>query len=210
MILQSIKKCEANERSELILPERVFEKNERIERDIGIEKDEIELAYKKLCEFEQHYSEIIYKDSTGNIVYEVDPNKLAELESLSENDLKQYDFNTIEFPSYERLFESKYKQRFLKNIAAIQPREIEKKLGSETLNQATRRDRDLRERYLESINERDLDNDGVPDRIDIDDTRNSVQTVSDLNIVNNATSKETGRDQDKRTERTNQKDEMEL
>lgn len=185
----------------------MFDKNERIERDRGTENEESELAYKKLCEFEQHYCEVLYKDSSGNIVYDIDPTRLAELENIPENDLKQYDFNTVEFPSYERLFESKYKQRFLKNIAAIQPKEIEKKLGSETLDQVLKRDRDLRERYLETIKERDLDSDGAPDRIDIDDTRNSVQTVSDLSIVKNTASKEIGRDQESKKI---QRDEMEL
>lgn len=37
--------------------------------------------------------------------------------------------------------------------------------------------------------ERDLDNDGVPDRIDIDDNRNAVQTVSDQFKVGNNTEK---------------------
>ncbi len=192
----------------LILPEKRFEKNERIERDRGTEEDNTELAYKKLCEFEQHYCEVIYKDPSGNIVYDIDPARLAELENISENDLKQYDFNTVEFPSYERLFESKYKQRFQKNLAAIQPKEIEKRLGSDTLDQTVKRDRELRDSYLQRTKERDLDNDGVPDRIDIDDTRNSVQTTSDLGIVKNMASKETGRDQEKRKER--QRDEMEL
>lgn len=190
------------------MPEKRFEKNERIERDRGTEEDNTELAYKKLCEFEQHYCEVIYKDPSGNIVYDIDPARLAELENISENDLKQYDFNTVEFPSYERLFESKYKQRFQKNLAAIQPKEIEKKLGSDTLDQTVKRDQELRDSYLQRTKERDLDNDGVPDRIDIDDTRNSVQTTSDLGIVKNMASKETGRDQEKRKER--QRDEMEL
>ncbi|MCI1591214.1 hypothetical protein [Heyndrickxia oleronia] len=66
----------------------------------------------------------------------------------------------------------------------------------------------MRESYLQRTKKRDLDNDGVPDRIDIDDTRNSVQTVSDLNIVKNMASKETARDQENRRER--QRDEMEL
>lgn len=192
----------------LILPEKKFEKNERIERDRGTEEDNIELAYKKLCEFQQHYCEVIYKDSGGNIVYDIDPTRLAELENIPENTLKQYDFNTVEFPSYERLFESKYKQRFLKNVAAIQPKEIEKRLGSDTLDQTIKRDRELRDSYLQRTKKRDLDNDGVPDRIDIDDTRNSVQTTSDLGIVKNMASKETGRDQEKRKER--QIDEVEL
>lgn len=191
------------------MSEKFFDKNEHVERDRGTGEEDIELVYKKLCEFEQHYCEVINKDSSGNIQYDIDPTKLAELENIPENDLKQYDFNTVEFPSYERLFESKYKQRFLKNIASIQPKEIEKKLGSDTLNKAIKRDRDLRESYLQSIKERDFDVDGVPDRIDIDDTRNSVQTVSDLHIVDNMFSKESGRDQDKKR-KERQKDEMEL
>lgn len=43
---------------------------------------------------------------------------------------------------------------------------------------------------LEENKEIDLDNDGVPDRIDIDDTRNSVQDVKDLDILKNSASKE--------------------
>lgn len=188
----------------------MFAKNENVERDHGTDNDETELAYKKLCDFEKNYCEVIYKNSSGNIVYEVDPAKLAELDNVNESALKELDFNTVEFPSYERLFESKYKQRFLKNIAAIQPAEIEKRLGLGTIFQASKKDRELREQYAERIKERDLDNDGVPDRIDIDDSRNSVQTVADLNIVKNTPSKEIGRDQETRRERTKRKDELEL
>lgn len=191
------------------MTEKYFDKTEHVERERGTEKDDVELAYKKLCEFEQHYCEVITKNSSGNILYDVDPARLVELENIPENDLKQYDFNTIEFPSYERLFESKYKQRFLKNIAAIQPKEIERRLGSDTLNYAIKKDRDIRESYLQRIKERDLDIVGVPDRIDIDDMRNSVQTVSDLHIVDNMFSKESGREQDKRRKERH-KDEMEL
>ncbi|MED4455639.1 hypothetical protein [Metabacillus fastidiosus] len=182
------------------MAEIIYDKNEHVERDPEAEKEEIELAYKKLCEFEQSYFEVIYKDSSGNIVYEIDPTKLAELENIPEINLKDYDYNTGEFPSYEKLFESKYKQKFLKNIAAIEPKEIEKKLGRETLDQTARRDPELKEK--------DLDNDGVPDRIDINDNMNSIQTVADLNIVKNTTSKEIGIDQEKGKSRQN--DETEL
>ena len=41
------------------------------------------------------------------------------------------------------------------------------------------------ERQYNITKEKDLDNDGIPDRIDIDDTRNSVQTTSDLYEVGN-------------------------
>ncbi len=45
------------------------------------------------------------------------------------------------------------------------------------------------ERQYNITKEKDLDNDGIPDRIDIDDTRNSVQTTSDLFEVGNRTDK---------------------
>ena len=187
------------------MSEKVFDRNEHIERDRGIES---ELAYQKLCEFERNYCESVYEDTSGSIIFTIDPAKLAELENITENELKDLDFKTIEYPSYEKLFESEYKDKFLKNIAAISPNELEKRLGRGTLDEATKRDRDLKLSYAESIKEVDLDNDGVPDRIDIDDTRNSVQTVADLNILNNATNKDTSRDNDRRKEK--QKDDLEL
>lgn len=49
------------------------------------------------------------------------------------------------------------------------------------------------ERNMKKNKERDRDNDGISDRIDIDDNRNSVQTVSDLSLVNNSINKETER-----------------
>ena len=45
----------------------------------------------------------------------------------------------------------------------------------------------LIEDQIENAKEKDLDNDGVLDRIDIDDTRNSVQDVKDLDKVANNT-----------------------
>ena len=37
----------------------------------------------------------------------------------------------------------------------------------------------FRMHYEQITKERDLDNDGTPDRIDIDDTNNAVQTIGD-------------------------------
>ncbi|MGR5968597.1 hypothetical protein ACT7C1_11565 [Bacillus paranthracis] len=53
--------------------------------------------------------------------------------------------------------------------------------------------------FLEHFKERDVDNDGTPDRIDIDDTKNAVQTVGDLNKIKNATSKEIQEENERRT-----------
>ena len=186
------------------MTEKVFDRNEHIEKDKGTES---ELAYRNLCEFEKNYCEDISVDSKGSVVYSIDPVKLAELDNVTEDDLKDLDFSTIEFPSYEKLFEEKYKGKFLKSVAAISPKELEKRLGRGTLDQAKKKDSDLKLRYAESIKEVDLDNDGVPDRIDIDDSKNSVQTVADLNIVKNSTSKDTSRDHERKG---NRKDDMEL
>ena len=186
------------------MTEKVFDKNEHIERDRDTES---ELAYRNLCEFEKNYCESISVNSKGSVVYSIDPVKLAELENISVDDLKDLDFSTVEFPSYQKLFQEKYKNRFLKSIAAINPKELEKRLGRGTLVQASNKDRDINLRYADSIKELDLDNDGVPNRIDIDDTKNSVQTVADLNIVKNTTSKDTSRDLERARR---QRDDMEL
>ncbi|MFJ7954174.1 hypothetical protein ACIQZG_21980 [Lysinibacillus sp. NPDC096418] len=165
-----------------------------------------ELAYQKLCEFEKNYCESIYQKANGSVVYKIEPSLLAELENVKESDLKELDFSTVEYPSYERLFESRYKEKFLKNVAAISSKQLEKKLGRETLVQAINNDKELK--FPVNLKEVDLDNDGVPDRIDIDDSRNSVQTVADLNIIKNSTSKDTNRDIEKEKEK--QKNNMEL
>jgi len=172
---------------------------------------EREIAYQKLCEFEKNYCEDIYLNTTGSVVYEINATRLAELENTEDpfKDLdfltkENLDFQTVEFPSYKKLFEAKYKNRFLKNLSAINPNELQKKLGKDTLKLVAKGDTEIKARYTENIKEVDLDNDGVPDRIDIDDTKNSVQTVADLDIVKNLTSKETSKGQDKK-----QKDDME-
>ena len=167
---------------------------------------EREIAYQKICEFEKNYCEDIYLNTTGAVVYEINATRLAELENSEDNDLKDLDFltkenldfQTAEFPSYKKLFEAKYKNRFLKNLSAINPNELQKKLGKDTLEVVAKGDTEIKAKYAENTKEVDLDNDGVPDRIDIDDKKNSVQTVADLDIVKNSTSKETSKGQEKK------------
>lgn len=179
------------------MSEKILDKTENIER---------ETAYQKLCEFEKNYCENIYENANGSIVYEMNPTRLAELENVAEDELKNVDFSTIEYPSYKKLFEAKYRNKFLTNITAINSDELQKKLGKDTLETVAKNDSEIQKRYAKSIKEVDIDNDGVPNRIDIDDTKNSVQTISDLDIVKNLTSKETSR-QEKKNEK--QKDDME-
>lgn len=162
---------------------------------------EIELAYQKLCEFEKNFCENIYENQAGSIVHEINMARLAELENVNESDLKNLDFSTVEYPSYQKLFEAKYKNKFLKNFAAIKLNELHKKLGPGTLENVAKNDNEIKVRYV-ATKELDLDNDGVSNRIDIDDTKNSVQTVSDLDIVKNSTNKDTNRDMKKKREKT--------
>lgn len=180
------------------MDERILDKTDLIDK---------EEVYQKLCEFEKNYCEDIYEKSDGTIVYGIDPGRLSELENVPESELKNTDFSTVEFPSYKELFESKYKSKFLKNIKAINPRELQKELGKDILEKASKDDSEIQKGYARSIKELDLDNDGVPDRIDIDDTKNSVQTVADLDIVKNLTSKETSKERAPKKEK--KKDELE-
>ena len=147
---------------------------------------EMEIAYQKLCEFEKNYCEDIYLNTIGAVVYEINATRLAELENTEDNDLKELDFltkesldfQTAEFPSYKKLFEAKYKNRFLKNLSAISPNELQKKLGKDTLEVVAKGANEIKAKYAASIKEVNLDNDGVPDRIDIDDTKKQCSNCS--------------------------------
>jgi len=169
---------------------------------------ESEFAYKKICEFEKNYCEDFNETAKGFIVYEINTTRLAELENETDLDLfsltKDLDSSTVEFPSYKKLFEAKYKNRFLKNMAAIKLNELQRKLGPGILEEITKADKKINNLFTK-IKEADLDNDNVSDRIDIDDTKNSVQTVADLDIVKNSTNKETNDDK-KKKKKEKQKD----
>lgn len=80
-------------------------------------------------------------------------------------------------------------------------KEIDSKVGEGTLDTIIATDPIIRIRYEEITRERDLDNDGTPDRIDIDDTKNSVQTVGDLDKVKNSTNKEIEEENEEKKEK---------
>jgi len=80
-------------------------------------------------------------------------------------------------------------------------KEIDIKIVAGTLDTIITKDPIIRIRYEEITRERDLDNDGTPDHIDIDDTKNSVQTVGDLDKVKSSTNKETEEDNDDKKEK---------
>lgn len=158
-----------------------------------VHEKNLELAYKTVCEFEKASYEKIYTDEHNQIVLEIDKDHFLSLEGINEEEIDKSFFEPMRFPSYRRLFHDRYKNIFSRNIKAIKPELLKDEIGEENLMEVINQDKQLKERYLENIREHDLDTDGIFDRIDIDDTRNSVQTVADLSLVNNSTDKETER-----------------
>lgn len=108
---------------------------------------------------------------------------------------------SITYTSFKDLFEEQYKKSFLTSIESLDLKEIDSKVGEGTLDTIIATDPIIRIRYEEITRERDLDNDGTPDRIDIDDTKNSVQTVGDLDKVKNSTNKEIEEENEEKKEK---------
>ncbi|PGA76441.1 hypothetical protein [Bacillus pseudomycoides] len=161
-----------------------------------MDKEIDETSYRTLCEFEKSFLENIKEKDDGNIEF-----SSFDLEDKE----RKFPIQTITYTSFKDLFEEQYKDSFLTSIESLDLKEIDNKLGGSTLDTVIARDTIIRIRYEEITKERDLDNDGTPDRIDIDDTKNSVQTIGDLDKVKNSTNKETQEDnEDKKKNKTKQ------
>ncbi|PFZ93696.1 hypothetical protein COL70_08745 [Bacillus pseudomycoides] len=161
-----------------------------------MDKEIDETSYRTLCEFEKSFLENIKEKDDGNIEF-----SSFDLEDKE----RKFPIQTITYTSFKDLFEEQYKDSFLTSIESLDLKEIDNKLGGGTLDTVIDRDTIIRIRYEEITKERDLDNDGTPDRIDIDDTKNSVQTIGDLDKVKNSTNKETQEDnEDKKKNKTKQ------
>jgi hypothetical protein len=147
-----------------------------------MDKEREEISYKKLCKFEKSFLETFKEKDDGNI----------EFSSFNlEDKERMFPTQSITYTSFFKdLFEEQYKKSFLTSIESLDLKEIDSKVGEGTLDTIIATDPIIRIRYEEITRERDLDNDGTPDRIDIDDTKNSVQTVGDLDKVKNSTNKE--------------------
>lgn len=147
-----------------------------------MDKEREEISYKKLCGFEKSFLETFKEKEDGNI----------EFSSFNlEDKERMFPTQSITYNSFKELFEEQYKEAFLTSIESLDLKEIDSKLGTNTLDTIMAKDPIIRIRYEEITRERDLDNDGTPDRIDIDDTKSSVQTVGDLDKVKSSTNKET-------------------
>lgn len=161
-----------------------------------MDKEREEISYRTLCEFEKSFLEDFKEKNDGNIEY-----SLFNLEDKERMTPTQ----SITYTSFKDLFEAQYKESFLTSIESLDLKEIDNKLGAGTLDTIIARDTMIRTRYEEITKERDLDNDGTPDRIDIDDTKNSVQTVGDLDKVKNSTNKETEEENEENEEKNRKK-----
>ncbi|QDZ77078.1 hypothetical protein [Bacillus cereus] len=157
-----------------------------------MDKEREKFSYKILCEFEKSFLEDFKEKDDGNI----------EFSSFNlEDNERTTPTQSITYTSFKDLFEDQYKESFLTSIESLDLKEINSKVGADTLDTIMAKDPIIRIRYEEITRERDLDNDGTPDRIDIDDTKNSVQTVGDLDKVRNSTNKETEEDNEEKKEK---------
>ncbi|MFE6139479.1 hypothetical protein [Bacillus sp. NPDC057893] len=161
-----------------------------------MDKEIDKTSYKTLCEFEKSFFENFKEKDNGNIEF-----TSFDLEDTE----RKVPIQSITYTSFKDLFEEQYKDSFLTSIESLDLKELDNKLGASTLETIMARDPIIRIRYEEIIKERDLDNDGTPDRIDIDDTKNSVQTVGDLDKVKNSTNKETQEDNEEKKEKKGKK-----
>ncbi|HDR8215281.1 TPA: hypothetical protein QC107_005755, partial [Bacillus cereus] len=145
-----------------------------------------------LCKFEKSFLETFKEKDDGNI----------EFSSFNlEDKERMFPTQSITYTSFKDLFEEQYKKSFLTSIESLDLKEIDSKVGEGTLDTIIATDPIIRIRYEEITRERDLDNDGTPDRIDIDDTKNSVQTVGDLDKVKNSTNKEIEEENEEKKEK---------
>ncbi|MGR5881004.1 hypothetical protein ACT7DC_02040 [Bacillus cereus] len=149
-----------------------------------------EICYQIVCEFEKSFLEHFKEQEDGKIAF-----FSFDLEDTN----RQFPTQSLTYTSYKNLFEEQYKDAFLTSIASLDEKELRHTLGTGTLETMLAKDAIIRMQYEEITKERDVDNDGTPDRIDIDDTKNAVQTVGDLNKIKNATSKEIQEENERRT-----------
>lgn len=155
----------------------------------------LEIAYQTVCKFEQATYEKIYRDEYNQIVFQIDKSTYLDMEGLSENEIDEVLFSPRKYDSYEDLFNDRYRDIFRKNLFAIEPELLKNEIGEDLLLTIINTNTQIRSKIEDNLNikELDLDNDGVSDRIDIDDFRNSVQTVADLSILNNHFFKESAK-----------------
>lgn len=170
------------------------------------EVNSLEIAYQSACDFQKSFYEEISENENKEITYQINKEKFSEIENP--NTVNAQLFQMIHFTSSQDLYNSRFKSDFEHNFKTHDLEIIQKEVGEDNLLELAKNDIVLRNILLEKTKELDLDNDGIPDRIDINDSDNSLQTVSDLNIVGNSANKQIAENKNIKIKRSN--DEMEL
>lgn len=130
-----------------------------------------EMEYKALINFSKsHYENLVVEGDKLLFIADIDDNSLEP---------KIYD-------SYKDCFMNEYKDKFINDFKILRPEEILKENNNDLLFRLALTDPNL-EQVIKDFHEQnkdiDLDNDGISNRIDIDDNRNEVQTVDDMDKI---------------------------
>lgn len=168
-----------------------------------IDERVLELSYKRICEFEKAHYESIHSYDNGSINMTID--KDLYLQFLNDENVSNDFLSPVTYPSYKDMFNKRYRNNFKRNLTAINHNVLENEIGKDNINNVVNEDKELIYIYKRLTKERDLDNDGVPDRIDINDTRNNIQTTKDLDAVKNSTSASTERYNEKKEQQQKNK-----
>lgn len=152
-----------------------FKTDSTMEIELSVEENH----YKNVCELlSSHYQ----------IIEEIDNNHIIFIPDVDNNN----NFQT--YNSYTELYENEFSNELLEALDELYLEDLENELGEDTLSFISEKDSAFEKKYSEVSKEKDLDNDGTPDRIDYDDTRESIQTVADSDKVKNKGTKEQARE----------------
>lgn len=134
------------------------------------------------------------KDKRRITVHKKNVQKIQNLNSIPIDTQNKYKIENSDYKRNQYMVQRDQLMTDNPNLVSSMPHldlQHDQKRSAENINRLKFTRRKSTQKYsrphFNLTKERDLDNDGVPDRIDIDDTRNSVQTASDLNKVGNRT-----------------------
>lgn len=145
-----------------------------------------EKEYKDLIDFQlSHYAKV------NEVIYGTD----REIEYISDIDSP----SVQKFSSYSELWSTHFRNELLNDIENLTLSEIKNNAAfsksPDLLERLIKIDKDIETRFNKSksfessLKEVDLDNDGVPSRIDPDDNRSVIKTEADKSLVGNKTDK---------------------
>lgn len=156
--------------------------DQKISNDNIIEEKE----YKNLIDFQlSHYAKV--NETTNGTVHEIEYISDIEAPSLQK------------FSSYSELWSTHFRNDFLNDLDNLTISEIKSNAAfnksPDLLERLIKIDKDIETKFNKSIKFEaslkgvDLDNDGVPSRIDPDDNRSVIRTEADKALVGNKTDK---------------------